>query len=373
MTVFILYTLLLVAITIFSYSFVDYRFYFKPDRILGPLIIKQPHHLSFLYSLFIILLFIFYFHFLSQVEQKKLNAPKIWPLIGLTALILFFAYPGFSYDVFNYMATARVTFLHHENPYIVMPIEIPNEPMLKFMHAANKTALYGPFWILLTFIPHFLGFGNLLLTVFTFKLLVFLFYFFLIWLIWKLSNKNLRSLALFALNPLVVIETLAVGHNDVVMMSLALFAFYLLKKKKVLLGFISLFLSVMIKFATIFLLPIFIYATWQEWRNKEIIWGKIWLWSFFSMLAIFLLSPLREEIYSWYFIWPLSFVTLSPEIQLLTNVSLAFSFGLLFRLAPYLYTQSWIGITPLVKKIVTFSPPLLALFYLKVKKCLIKK
>lgn len=373
MTVFILYTLLLVAITIFSYSFVDYRFYFKPAKILGPLIIKQPHQLSFLYSLFIILLFIFYFHFLSQVKRKKITAKKIWLLIVLAALILFFAYPGFSYDVFNYMATARVIFLHRENPYIVMPIEIPNEPMLKFMHAANKTALYGPTWILLTALPHYLGFGNLLLTIFTFKILVILFYFALLWLIWQLSQKNLWSLIFFALNPLVVIETLAAGHNDVVMMFFALLTFYFLKRRKFCLAFFSLFASMMIKFATIFLLPIFIYATWQEWRNKEIIWGKIWLWSFFSMLAIFLLSPLREEIYSWYFIWPLTFVSLLPKSQLLQAISLGFSFGLPFRLAPYLYTFSWAGTTPKIKKIVTFLPPILVISYFQVKKWLLKK
>ena len=41
-----------------------------------------------------------------------------------------------------------------------MPIEIPNEPYLAFTRAANKTALYGPVWILLTAIPHLLGQGD---------------------------------------------------------------------------------------------------------------------------------------------------------------------------------------------------------------------
>lgn len=370
---FILYTLLLIAITIFSYSFVDYRFYFKPAKILGSLIIRQPARLSFVYSLFIILFFLFYFRFLSMVKRKKLTAKKICQLIGLTALILFFAYPGFSYDVFNYMATARVTFLHRENPYLVMPIEIPNEPMLKFMHAANKTALYGPAWILLTALPHYLGFGNLLLTIFTFKVLAILFYFALLWLIWKLSKKNLWSLTFFALNPLVVIETLLGGHNDVVMMSFALFAFYLLKKRRFLLGLVSLFLSVMIKFATLFLLPSVALFFWQKYQKKKINWPQIWRWSFYSLLIIFFLSPLREEIYSWYFIWPLTFVSLLPDSQLLKAISLGFSFGLPFRLAPYLYTFSWAGMTPKIKKLVTFLPPALVIFYFQAKKWLFKK
>ena len=77
------------------------------------------------------------------------------------------------------------------------------------------------------------------------------------------------------------------------------------------------------------------------------------------MYLAFFLSPLREEIYAWYFIWPLSFVAIS-DIRWLTVVSGGFSLGLPLRFAPYLATGSWSGITPLVKKIVTFVPPMVA-------------
>ena len=82
------------------------------------------------------------------------------------------------------------------------------------------------------------------------------------------------------------------------------------------------------------------------------------------MYIAFLLSPLREELYAWYFIWVLPFVALIPESQLLVNISFAFSFGLMFRIAPYLYTWRWDGITPIVKRIVSFVPPaFVALWY----------
>ena len=85
------------------------------------------------------------------------------------------------------------------------------------------------------------------------------------------------------------------------------------------------------------------------------------------MFIIFLLSPLREEMYSWYFIWPLTFVALLNAgrlMRIIGFVSLAFSLGLLFRFAPFIYTRDWSGITPLVKTLVTFIPPLVAIVYI---------
>ena len=44
-------------------------------------------------------------------------------------------------------------------------------------------------------------------------------------------GKKALGFGIFALNPLVMVSTLVDGHNDVVMMALALGGFFLLKKK----------------------------------------------------------------------------------------------------------------------------------------------
>jgi len=356
------------SFVIYSYGFVNSRSPFPVFQPLNYLVNFQRLLATAIYVFLIISLFILYGQVLRLVKQKKLNAKEIWWLIGLTAVILFFSYPAFSYDIFNYMATARVSFLYRENPYLIMPIEIPNEPMLKFMHAANKTALYGPVWILLTALPYFLGAGHLFLTIFTFKLLVICFYFLLCWLIWQLSGRRTWSLAFFALNPLVVFCTFIDGHNDVVMMALTLLAFYLLKKKHFCLAVVSLLASILIKFATLFLLPVFIWLAWQQRQRRKINWPQVWRWSALSMMLIFLLSPLREELYVWYLIWPLTFTALLPASELLTAIIFAFSFGLMFRFTPFLYTRRWDGATPLIKKIVSILPPSLTFLYLKLKR-----
>lgn len=362
------YATIYALLMIFSYGFVNIRSPFPKFPVLDQLIYRQRFLATAVYCGLVIGLFAIYIFFLKKIEKKDFTARIIWRIIFLGIVILFFAYPAFSYDLFNYMATSRVTFLYKENPYLVMPLEITNEPMLKFMHAANKTALYGPVWILLTSLPHWLGKGNLFLSIFTFKALVVSFYLLLVWLIWKLSNKNLWSLAFFALNPLVVIETLVNGHNDVVMMALAILSFSLLKRKKLILSFLALTASVLIKFATVCLVPVWIYAFWLMIKGKKINWSKVWLGGTGTMLMIFLLSPLREELYSWYLIWPLSLVVFLPQKKILLPVLTAFSFGLMFRFAPFLYFDSWSGLTPKIKTIVSFVPPILVFLFLQMKK-----
>lgn len=360
----LLYISTLLALTIFSYGFVDTNFPLVFSRELFLFVHTKGELAASLYSISIVSLFICYLRFLWLVKRKKIAEKTVWFLIGGTIGILLFSFPGFSYDIFNYIATAKVIFLYKENPYIIMPIDIPNEPMLAFTHAANKIALYGPVWILLTFIPHIAGFGNIMFTIFAFKVFIAFFYVGTVWLLWQLSKRSLWAVVFFALNPLVIFETLVSSHNDITMMFFALLSSYLLIKGKTIPSLASLFISILIKYATIFLLPIYILALLRKGRLHL---STVWYISMLSMYFIFFLSPLREEIYSWYFIWILPFVALLNK-PLTTIIALGFSFGLLFRIVPFLYTQSWAGVTPIIKSIVTFASPLLATIVYVLKK-----
>lgn len=342
--------MLLVFFTIFSYLFIDYRLIFLKFLYSGILYTKKIE-VSLLYLFFIISFFCFYAYFLSLLKKKG-EGGKLSAIVVFTVFILLFAYPSIlSYDIYNYIATSKVTFLHRENPYIVMPIEFFSDPLLLFTRASNKIALYGPFWILLTGLPIFFGLGNFLMTVFSFKLLVATFYVLSIILVWKIS-KNIFSVAFFALNPLVVIESLVSGHNDIVMMFLALFSFYLLIKNKVFFAFSIFILSILIKYATFFLLPVFLFALFKTLKNEKIDWQKIFLYSYFSMFIIFLLSPLREELYPWYAIWFIPFVSLLKNHNFLKVFSVILSFGLLLLHIPYMLLGTYSAPVTLIKIII---------------------
>lgn len=267
-----------------------------------------------------------------------------------------------SSDIFNYLTTAKVLLKYHENPYIVMPIEFPNDSNLLFTHAANKIALYGPVWIALSSVPYFLGFGNVLLTLLNFKILAVLFYLGLIWVIFKLTRSNL-SIILFALNPLIIIETLVGNHNDVAMMFFALFAFFLLKRKLILLACLFLIFSILIKYATVFLLPVFFVAAYKSHKGEKINWDKMYLYSWFSMVIIFFLSFLRVEIYPWYALWFLVFAFLIPQRKFVLYTSIALTFSLLLRYIPFMLLGTHFGATPITKSVLTFTPVILVLIY----------
>lgn len=283
-------------------------------------------------------------------------------LIIISVVFLFFSYPAIlSSDIFNYIFTAKVLFGYHENPFIIMPIEFIGDPYLLFTHAANKVVLYGPSWVGITAAPYILGFNNFILTLFNFKILALVFYLGVIYLIFKLT-KNVENTAYFALSPLVLIETLVSSHNDVAMMFFALVAIFFLKKDKIFFAIIFLILSILIKYATIFLIPLFIYLIYLKIKNKTVDWKKIYIYSSLLMLIVFLLSPLREEIYPWYGIWFLTFISLT-ENKNLKVLGIVLSFGLLLRYVPFMYLGTHFGQTPFVKIIVTYVPLLGVILY----------
>lgn len=367
-----LYVFFLLCFLIFSYLFIDPNLSYL-QNIYSGFTFSHRQLTTVLYVSLILVLFVFYFLFL-RLDKNGLFSFKDFRLyLILTILLLFFSYPAtLSFDIFNYITTSKVLFFYRENPYIIMPIEFTKDPLLLFMHAANKTALYGPVWILLTGVPYLLGFGNFILTLFSFKLFISLFYIGTIFIIWKIS-KNFTTLLLFALNPLIIIETLISGHNDIVMVFFAFSSFYLLMKRKIFWAIIFIILSILIKYATLFLLPVFIYIIVKTVKKAAIKWENVFSYSAILMIIAFLLSPIREEIYPWYAIWFLPFAFLIPKNKILLYLSVSFSFGLLLRYVPFMYLGTYFGLTPLIKTLVTFVPPIAALLYFSIRKKLWQK
>lgn len=358
MIFFICYIVFIISLIVFSFLFVNP---FIPDlQVFNSFSASiSPQYKTFIFFVLLSVFFYFFYAFTKRFQNLSYTKKEFYYIIGLS-LLLIFSYPAMvSYDIFNYIATAKVVYFYHENPYVVMPIEIREEEMLLFMQAANKTALYGVVWILLTAIPFIFSFGNFLLSLITFRLFVALFYFATIFLLYK-YKQSLYNISLFALNPLVLFETFLSGHNDIVMMFFALASFYLLKKRYHTLAIVSFFLSIGIKYAAIFLIPIFILILFQKLKDEKL----IFLYSFISMFIIFLLASLREEIYPWYAIWFLVFVPFLSKSNPIRFLSLVLSFGLLLRYIPYMYSGTYFGYTPHIKIALTIIPVLFAVVYI---------
>lgn len=347
----LLYAVTSLVIVVYSFGFVDANLkLFEADNVLKQFVSVHSVAAALLAGALLSILFLLYLVALQQKVQLK--------LISLVAGILLFAYPMFTYDLFNYILTAKVTFFWHENPYVVMPIEIPNEPNLAFTRAANKFALYGPSWLAFTWFPSAVGFNNVWASLVAFKLASIFWFFLLVLLILKVT-KDPWNVAFFGLNPLVVSEILINGHNDAAMMVLAIVGLLLVKKKvrkNLILGVASFIASILVKGATVILLPLF-FLNWPL--------ERIWRAGFWLMFGVFLLAPLREELYPWYAVWFLSFASLIPrgKAPFIHGFSIALSLGLVFRHLPYIATGEYGGTGPLWRIILTITPATLYILW----------
>ncbi|MEK7572812.1 MAG: hypothetical protein AAB531_00150 [Patescibacteria group bacterium] len=322
---------------------------------------------TFIYLLLISAFFVLYILLLKNVNffSKKIKANSKLFIFFLVPLI---AYPAIlSFDLFNYIATAKILFYYHENPYIIMPIEFINDPVLLFTRAANKVALYGPGWIAISGIPYLLSFGKYILSIYIFKFFISLFYIGAGMLIWKIT-RSLFSVLLFMASPLIIVETLVSGHNDIVMMFFALLSFYFLRNKRIYFAIFFLLVSILIKYITIFLIPIFIITIIFIYQNKKIDWKNVYFICFLSMLLIFLLAFFREEIYPWYAIWPFSFLVLSPNHKVFLYSFISLTFGLMLSYSSYMYSGSYFGLSHAIRMLFIFFPVVVFFLYYAFRK-----
>ncbi len=264
-------------------------------------------------------------------RKNFISEKKVWWIIGVFGGVLFFSYPAaFSYDIFNYIFTAKTVLIYHQNPYIIKPLDLQGvDPMLSFMRWTHLPSAYTPLWIGLTLVPYLLSFGSLLLSLWTMKIVPIGFYILSVFFIKKILEKTHPKLTTFgmvafAFNPLVIIEVLISAHNDIVMMGFALVAFYLFLRKDRVSSFLFFGLSVAAKFITIFLIPLYL----LKWSARKAV---------ILLIGALLLVLFRREFLPWYMLWIVPFAVLLPERKELPALIMGVSLGLLLRYAPVFY------------------------------------
>jgi predicted membrane-bound dolichyl-phosphate-mannose-protein mannosyltransferase len=167
----------------------------------------------------------------------------------------------------------------------------------------------------------------------------------------KYPKHVLPIMVFFALNPLVVIESVVSAHLDIGMVAFSyLFLLLLLKKQKVY-SLSALSLSVGIKYVTLVLIPLLLTGFNRNFIVFLMIFGTL------GVLA-------QIEIQPWYLLWTLPFLAFYPDKKWVWPMGIAFSFGLLLRYAPYFYFGHWNDPVPYVKFLVTYGSIVVGLVYL---------
>lgn len=292
-----------------------------------------------------------YLSALSGVRHGWIAKKQLWAMILFGALVLAFSYPATSYDIFNHMFTAKTVLIYHQNPYAVTPLEFAGvEPWLSFLRWTHVVSIYSPLWIVITLLPYLLGFGYFLLILWNFKLMVAGFYLLTAYFIGKTLEKDAKSnalfaVAVFALNPLVLIESLVGAHNDIVMMACSVMMLYFVSRREMVWAFGAYALSVASKLMTALLFPVFFFP--------KVKWLPLALMSV-GTLGFLLVT--KREVMPWYFLWIMPFVALYPFRRWILTLSLGISLGLLLRYAPFFYFGDWNDPVPMIKIWVSAVP-----------------
>lgn len=299
---------------------------------------------------FFLLIFIFLNYLLILKNWSKLNLDSrrnFWLFLILISLPLLFSYNALSHDLFNYIFNAKMVVEFGANPHLKTALDFPDEPMLRFMNNVHTVAPYGYGWTALSLLPYLAGFGKFLSTFAVFKIFSFLSLVISLLILEKFFKRvNYRQLALFFLNPLLLIEVLSSAHNDLWMLAPALLAIYLsldLRKStllKTILIIILMTISISIKFATLALLPFLFYFIFKE-KFKKLSNLPI-----FDLMSVAMFLPLLTErskhFLPWYLLWSLVFIPLVKN-KLWCNLLLVFSLSTLLRYLPWLYYLPWMS------------------------------
>lgn len=320
---------------------------------------------ALLVSIIFISLFALYLWTLFLTHKKKIGLKTIWILVILSAGILLFSYNAFSYDLFNYMFDAKIVTNYGENPYIKKALDFAGDPYLGFMHWTHRTYPYGPLWLGITIPLSFAGLQIFIVTFYLFKLLMVGAYLLCAYFIYKIAKQTKLvsssfALAFFALNPLVLVEGLVSSHHELVMMGLTLMGVYFLFAQKYIRSWVFLLLSVGIKFATLFLAPLFLWYPFSKMKNKQ----EVFLMgSVLIMIIAVIFASNRTTFQPWYILFIIPFAALVSHKYYISIPAAVISFLVLFQYVPFLYTGNFDPPIPtLMSQMLTAAFVLAALF-----------
>ena len=174
--------------------------------------------------------------------------------LGLIAIIV---PPLFSTDPFSYAMYARFTTIYHANPYVATAQSVaPADPLIPYLYWRDIPSPYGPLW---TLISQAIALGqdtSPLELILRFKVVAFALTLLDGWLIYCFVRQRWPEQAgwyylAFAWNPMVLMEGVVIGHNDVLILAVMLGSAFLVMRSRPVLAVVGLTASALIKYSTL--------------------------------------------------------------------------------------------------------------------------
>src|SRR5579884_3631067 len=233
--------------------------------------------LAVLFGLYVLALIV-----VPRVPRRAAVATVLGATLAFQVVLL--PLPGvLTTDLFSYALYGEVAGRFGGSPYVQAPDDYATSPLYLLINPLWRDApsVYGPVWIgLSSLVGAALG-GHVLSEILTYRLIADLCHWANLGLLWW-ALRRLRpgceplGLALYAWNPLVVLEFAGNGHNDGTMLLFVLLCFGWLARGRVWLALAALVLSIATKYTTVVLLPLVLWWAVREragWRRVALAAG----------------------------------------------------------------------------------------------------
>ncbi|MFN8499384.1 MAG: hypothetical protein U0641_16160 [Anaerolineae bacterium] len=230
------------------------------QKILG----ETPTATVFFLAVLLVLFGLYYLGYTLVLTMSGRSLPWLVllpPAVSSAALI--FMYPVTAADIFQYVWLGRIWAFLGLNPFITTPNMRPDELLYPYTIFRNFPTVYGAGFIQLAGLLARLGGDDILLNVIIFKLAMVASYALCVALVYLILRRTRPALAwagvyVLAWNPLVVFNTAGDGHNDIMMILLALLAIYLAQRGMWTAAATILVLSASVKWLSLALAPVFL-------------------------------------------------------------------------------------------------------------------
>jgi hypothetical protein len=197
--------------------------------------------------------------------------------------LTFLAMPGlYSTDIFSYVMYGRIAGVYAQNPYLTAPSNFSSDPFLSWVFPfwQHTPTVYGPLWTdLSAWVSNVTSNASALDQVLAYKLLVWISALVNLGLVWILTGRavwlcgsRLACFALYAWNPIVLLELAGNAHNDALMVTVLLLSALPLTARRLddrhwLLAIMIAVASALIKFATAPVVAFYAAAGVRRWRT----------------------------------------------------------------------------------------------------------
>ena len=216
---------------------------------------------------------------LLLLGSAKLRSPSALWIVGGAAVaahvVLLFAPPFLSNDLFHYAVFGRAVAFSGTNPYTHPIGSMTSDPLMPFATWPGSTSHFGASFTWLSALVARVGGDSVFGTALAFKGWMVACNLATCWMIPRLTRAlhgdGTLALALYAWNPVVLLEVAVMGHNDALMITLALAGLLLYVSGKPWWAFLALVLSADVKQVTAALgalLAVHFIFSLRDWRGR---------------------------------------------------------------------------------------------------------